>query len=391
VLSVADLAGSERADAATTDVQRVEGSNINRSLLALGNVISALADQKRPDQSSALAHINFRDSKLTRLLQPSLSGSGRLAVLACVHPAAAYAEETVGTLKFAARASRVRISAPVNEILDGASLISYQRAELDRARAEIDRLRASVVLAEDEAAAAAEGAAEAVESAELRVNAALARPTTADAGLQASPFLEPAAVQTYTTAVRVSSVATGTPYVFCDSAAVQADGLQLSVGAATQTDPAAPPGPSKRELELEEEAQALREQFAQVEDMLSGLVATHDTELEQLRAELQDAAAEAAGEQAAALLFSAEQAAGELRARITVLEADLVTARDAEADAMANAWAQHDLSEQLKAKVSGQMRQALEYTQELTSQLKQRDAAIAQRDALIAKLKARAG
>jgi len=63
-----DLAGSERAKRTGAEGERLrEGININRSLLALGNVISALTEEKR-------GHVPYRDSKITRLLQDSLGG-----------------------------------------------------------------------------------------------------------------------------------------------------------------------------------------------------------------------------------------------------------------------------------------------------------------------------
>lgn len=61
-LTLVDLAGSERGNAANNKEQRLEGSNINKSLLTLGNVVQKLAD-------GSAQHIPFRDSKLTRLLQ----------------------------------------------------------------------------------------------------------------------------------------------------------------------------------------------------------------------------------------------------------------------------------------------------------------------------------
>jgi len=62
--SLVDLAGSERAKKTGSSGERMlEGIDINKGLLALGNVISALSEQKKG------RHIPYRDSKLTRLLQ----------------------------------------------------------------------------------------------------------------------------------------------------------------------------------------------------------------------------------------------------------------------------------------------------------------------------------
>lgn len=72
-LSVIDLAGSERASATKNKGDRlIEGANINRSLLALGNCINALCDVKKSG-----GHVPYRDSKLTRLLKHSLGGNCR--------------------------------------------------------------------------------------------------------------------------------------------------------------------------------------------------------------------------------------------------------------------------------------------------------------------------
>jgi centromeric protein E len=82
-LNLIDLAGSESARAAASRNHRMEGSYINKSLLTLGAVIAKLSE-KSP------GHVPFRDSKLTRLLQSSLSGPGaRVAVVCCMTMAAA--------------------------------------------------------------------------------------------------------------------------------------------------------------------------------------------------------------------------------------------------------------------------------------------------------------
>ncbi|CAN6239265.1 unnamed protein product [Urochloa humidicola] len=92
-LNLIDLAGSESSRAETTGVRRKEGSYINKSLLTLGTVISKLTDGKA-------THIPYRDSKLTRLLQSSLSGQGRVSLICTVTPASSNSEETHNTLKF---------------------------------------------------------------------------------------------------------------------------------------------------------------------------------------------------------------------------------------------------------------------------------------------------
>lgn len=92
VLNLVDLAGSEKADAAgDSNVRLKEGSNINKSLLALSTVI-----QKLSEGGEQKNHINYRDSKLTRILQPSLGGNALTAIICTMTPAAI--EESKNTL-----------------------------------------------------------------------------------------------------------------------------------------------------------------------------------------------------------------------------------------------------------------------------------------------------
>uniref|UniRef100_A0A674JTF0 Kinesin-like protein n=1 Tax=Terrapene triunguis TaxID=2587831 RepID=A0A674JTF0_9SAUR len=105
-MSLIDLAGSERASATNTKGERLrEGANINRSLLALINVINALADAK-----SRKSHIPYRDSKLTRLLKDSLGGNCRTIMIAAISPSALAYEDTYNTLKYANRAKEIKLS-----------------------------------------------------------------------------------------------------------------------------------------------------------------------------------------------------------------------------------------------------------------------------------------
>ncbi|WRX23985.1 Kinesin motor domain - like 10 [Theobroma cacao] len=108
-LNLIDLAGSESSKAETTGVRRKEGSYINKSLLTLGTVISKLTDGRA-------THIPYRDSKLTRLLQSSLSGHGRVSLICTVTPSSSNTEETHNTLKFAHRAKHIEIQAAQNKV-----------------------------------------------------------------------------------------------------------------------------------------------------------------------------------------------------------------------------------------------------------------------------------
>ena len=87
-----------------------EAININSGLLALGNVISALADPSRGPKR----HIPFRDSKITRLLQDSLGGNAQMLMMACISPADVNEEESLNTLQYANRAKNIRNKPVIN-------------------------------------------------------------------------------------------------------------------------------------------------------------------------------------------------------------------------------------------------------------------------------------
>lgn len=109
-MSLIDLAGSERASATSAKGTRFrEGTNINRSLLALGNVINALADTKRKNQ-----HIPYRNSKLTRLLKDSLGGNCQTIMIAAISPSSMSYDDTYNTLKYANRAKDIKSSLKSN-------------------------------------------------------------------------------------------------------------------------------------------------------------------------------------------------------------------------------------------------------------------------------------
>jgi kinesin family protein 18/19 len=95
-----DLAGSERAKNTNSQGARFkEGNNINQSLLALGNVISALADMNSSSGSSSSSakakFVPYRNSKLTRLLKDSLGGNCRTVMVAAISSSIASYDETV--------------------------------------------------------------------------------------------------------------------------------------------------------------------------------------------------------------------------------------------------------------------------------------------------------
>ena len=116
---------------ATGDRQK-EGGKINQSLLTLSRVLEKLGNKKNQQM-----HVNYRDSKLTRLLKPSLAGNARMACVCCISPAMQYAEESRSTLEFASRTMLVTTNAKTNKVtaFDDA-LVSEFEAELERVRLE---------------------------------------------------------------------------------------------------------------------------------------------------------------------------------------------------------------------------------------------------------------
>jgi len=114
-INLIDLAGSEKSkDTGATGETLKEGNAINKSLSALGNVISALADQAT-GKAKPNAIIPYRDSKLTRLLQNALGGSSKTIMICAISPASTNYEETLSTLRYADRAKKIKNVAKVNE------------------------------------------------------------------------------------------------------------------------------------------------------------------------------------------------------------------------------------------------------------------------------------
>jgi centromeric protein E len=149
-LSLIDLAGSERA-ADDKDRQK-EGAHINKSLLTLGTVISKLSGEKDKAGASLtvkdMKHLPYRDSKLTRLLQPALAGGALISILCTIQIGSAgsvasalhHTVETLNTLKFASRAKN-NIVSHAKKAEEAFSGDAGSRALLDRYKNEIADLK----------------------------------------------------------------------------------------------------------------------------------------------------------------------------------------------------------------------------------------------------------
>ncbi|XP_026059355.1 kinesin-like protein KIF16B isoform X2 [Carassius auratus] len=138
-IHLVDLAGSERADATgATGVRLKEGGNINKSLVTLGNVISALADLSQEGGSSHLkkkqVFVPYRDSVLTWLLKDSLGGNSKTIMIATISPADVNYGETLSTLRYANRAKNIINKPTINED-SNVRLIRELRAEIARLKA----------------------------------------------------------------------------------------------------------------------------------------------------------------------------------------------------------------------------------------------------------------
>ncbi|GMY19366.1 kinesin-like protein kin-7o [Fagus crenata] len=139
VLNLVDLAGSERAAKTGAEGVRLkEGSHINKSLMTLGTVIKKLSE----GAESQGGHVPYRDSKLTRILQPALGGNSNTAIICNITLAQIHADETKSSLQFASRALRVTNCARVNEfvscqILTDAALLKRQKKEIEELRSKL--------------------------------------------------------------------------------------------------------------------------------------------------------------------------------------------------------------------------------------------------------------
>ncbi|XP_028297906.1 kinesin-like protein KIF16B isoform X2 [Gouania willdenowi] len=132
-IHLVDLAGSERADATgATGLRLKEGGNINKSLVTLGNVISALDGDDGTQRRRGF--VPYRDSVLTWLLRDSLGGNSKTIMIATVSPADVNYGETLSTLRYANRAKNIINKPTINEDAN-VRLIRELRAEIARLKA----------------------------------------------------------------------------------------------------------------------------------------------------------------------------------------------------------------------------------------------------------------
>jgi len=136
-LSIIDLAGSERAAATTNMGQRmVEGANINKSLLALGNCINALCES-----GGAVRHVPYRNSKLTRLLKFSLGGNCKTVMIVCVAPTSNHFDDTHNTLVYAERATKIKTKVVTRNVVNVDRHVGRYVEAINRLNIEVAELK----------------------------------------------------------------------------------------------------------------------------------------------------------------------------------------------------------------------------------------------------------
>lgn len=124
-LHLVDLAGNERTKKLEAAERMKEANYINKSLTFLEQVVVSACDSRKD-------HVPYRQSKLTNMLKSSIGGNCKTVMIANVWPEEHNLEETISTLKFAARMMKVQNEAVVNELQDPSLLLKkYQREVRD--------------------------------------------------------------------------------------------------------------------------------------------------------------------------------------------------------------------------------------------------------------------
>ncbi|QLQ82212.1 hypothetical protein HG537_0G04670 [Torulaspora globosa] len=143
-MNLVDLAGSENISRSGAQHQRAkEAGSINQSLLTLGRVINSLADKS--------LHVPFRESKLTRLLQDSLGGNTKTALIATISPAKINSEETCSTLQYASKAKNIKNKPQLGSVIMKDILVKSITAELAKIKADLlsTKTREGIYMSQD--------------------------------------------------------------------------------------------------------------------------------------------------------------------------------------------------------------------------------------------------
>ncbi|XP_044981983.1 kinesin-like protein KIN-5B isoform X1 [Hordeum vulgare subsp. vulgare] len=133
-LNLVDLAGSESiARSGAKEVRAREAGELNKSLLTLGRVITALVEHS--------VHVPYRDSKLTRLLRESLGGKAKTCIIATVTPSVQCLEETLVTLDYAYRAKSIRNTPEVNQKVCKSVMLKDLYQEMEKMKKDVKAAR----------------------------------------------------------------------------------------------------------------------------------------------------------------------------------------------------------------------------------------------------------
>ena len=134
-INLVDLAGSERLNKTGASGKTMkEGQKINLSLTTLGRVITQLAINS--DETKKASPVPYRESKLTYLLKNSLGGNSKTIMIAAIAPSNVNYDETLGTLRYASRAKKIKNKAVVNED-STTKLVNNLKAEIDALKAQL--------------------------------------------------------------------------------------------------------------------------------------------------------------------------------------------------------------------------------------------------------------
>ncbi|KAL6781883.1 hypothetical protein ACKKBF_B09830 [Auxenochlorella protothecoides x Auxenochlorella symbiontica] len=133
-LYLVDLAGSENITRSGAVEQRAkEAGNINKSLLTLGRVITALVEGQ--------GHVPYRDSKLTRLLRDSLGGRTKTCIIATIAPTVQCQEETLSTLEYAHRAKNIKNKPEINQKISKTTHLKEMNVEIEKLKLMLNATR----------------------------------------------------------------------------------------------------------------------------------------------------------------------------------------------------------------------------------------------------------
>lgn len=131
-LNFVDLAGSENAKQTAASGQRLaESCAINKSLLSLSLVIGQL--------STGSTFVNYRNSRLTRILQNALGGNSKTAIICTISPASL--EQSISTLRFATSAKSIKNKPVVNEVISGETMLKRYKKEINELKRQLEEAK----------------------------------------------------------------------------------------------------------------------------------------------------------------------------------------------------------------------------------------------------------